>query len=124
MSAFGDAFKAARAAGKKTFRHNGKLYTTQTKEEAAKASAKPAPKPAQKSKGPDVQAPPAPASSKRPPKAAPSKTVNKEIAKSGPDKLKPLGDREYRKAAGLRTSKIGRALDRVKIAAKNSTRNR
>ena len=43
MSAFGDAFKAARAAGKKTFTFNGKSYHTRTKEDEAKA--KPAAKP-------------------------------------------------------------------------------
>lgn len=37
MSAFGDAFKAARAAGKKTFTFNGKSYHTRTKEDEAKA---------------------------------------------------------------------------------------
>lgn len=42
MSAFGDAFKAARSAGKSTFTYNGKSYTTQTKEEAQKASSAPA----------------------------------------------------------------------------------
>jgi len=36
MSAFGDAFKAARAAGKKTFTFNGKSYHTRTKEDEAK----------------------------------------------------------------------------------------
>ncbi len=35
MSKFGDAFASARKAGKKTFMHNGKSYTTKTKEEAA-----------------------------------------------------------------------------------------
>ena len=40
MSAFGDAFKAARAAGKKTFTFNGKSYHTRTKEEEAKAKPK------------------------------------------------------------------------------------
>ena len=45
MSAFGDAFKAARAAGKKTFTFNGKSYHTRTKEDEAKAKAKPAAKP-------------------------------------------------------------------------------
>lgn len=43
MSAFGDAFKAARAAGKKTFTFNGKSYHTRTKEDEGKA--KPAAKP-------------------------------------------------------------------------------
>ena len=46
MSKFGDEFKAARAAGKKTFMFNGKPYTTRTdddnkKDAAAKAKAKP-----------------------------------------------------------------------------------
>ena len=36
MSVFGDAFKAARAAGKKTFTFNGKSYHTRTKEDEAK----------------------------------------------------------------------------------------
>ena len=36
MSAFGDAFKAAREAGKKTFTFNGKSYHTRTKEDEAK----------------------------------------------------------------------------------------
>ena len=45
MSAFGDAFKAARAAGKKTFTFNGKSYHTRTKEDEAKAKAKPEVKP-------------------------------------------------------------------------------
>lgn len=42
---FGDAFKAARAAKKGTFEWNGKKYTSETKEEAAKKST-PASKPA------------------------------------------------------------------------------
>lgn len=42
---FGEAFKAARAAKKGTFEWNGKKYTSDTKEEAAKKSA-PASKPA------------------------------------------------------------------------------
>jgi len=47
MSKFGDEFKAARAAGKKTFMFNGKPYTTRTdddnkKDAAAKAKATPA----------------------------------------------------------------------------------
>ena len=47
MSKFGDEFKAARAAGKKTFMFNGKSYTTRTaddnkKDAAAKAKDKPA----------------------------------------------------------------------------------
>jgi len=41
---FGEAFKAARAAGKSIFTWNGKSYTTKTKEEAAKATSKAAPK--------------------------------------------------------------------------------
>jgi hypothetical protein len=45
MSAFGDAFKAARAAGKKTFTFNGKSYHTRTKEDEAKAKPKPEAKP-------------------------------------------------------------------------------
>ena len=40
MSAFGDAFKAARAAGKKTFTFNGESYHTRTKEDEAKAKDK------------------------------------------------------------------------------------
>jgi len=35
---FGEAFKAARAAGKSTFTWNGKSYTTKTKEDAAKSA--------------------------------------------------------------------------------------
>lgn len=35
MTAFGDAFKTARKAGKKKFMFGGKSYTTQTKEETA-----------------------------------------------------------------------------------------
>lgn len=47
LSSFEKAFASARKAGKKTFTWNGKSYTTQTKEEAAKAkaSAKPTVKP-------------------------------------------------------------------------------
>ena len=45
MSAFGDAFKAARAAGKKTFTFNGKSYHTRTKEDEAKAKPEAKPKP-------------------------------------------------------------------------------
>jgi hypothetical protein len=37
MTAFGDAFKAARKAGKTTFKFNGKSYHTKTKEDVAKA---------------------------------------------------------------------------------------
>ena len=37
---FSQAFAAARKAGDKTFKWNGKSYTTQTKEEAAKPAAK------------------------------------------------------------------------------------
>lgn len=40
MSAFGDAFKAARSSGKKTFSFNGKLYHTKTKDEMAKTTQK------------------------------------------------------------------------------------
>jgi hypothetical protein len=51
MSKFGDEFKAARAAGKKTFMFNGKPYTTRTaddnkKDAAAKTKATPAAAPA------------------------------------------------------------------------------
>jgi len=49
MSKFGDEFKAARAAGQKTFMFNGKSYTTKTADDikkaasaAAKAKVKPA----------------------------------------------------------------------------------
>lgn len=43
MTAFGDAFKTARKAGKKTFMFGGKSYTTKTKEETAPVpKAKPA----------------------------------------------------------------------------------
>lgn len=35
MASFGEAFSAARKAGKKTFKWSGKLYTTKTKEEEA-----------------------------------------------------------------------------------------
>lgn len=40
MSKFGDAFKAARASGKKTFKFGGKSYTTKTKEEGGGGSKK------------------------------------------------------------------------------------
>lgn len=40
MSAFGDAFKAARSAGKKSFTFNGKSYHTRTKEDEARPAAK------------------------------------------------------------------------------------
>lgn len=40
MSKFKDAFRAARAAGDKTFEWNGKKYTTQLKEEATSAKAR------------------------------------------------------------------------------------
>jgi hypothetical protein len=36
MSAFGEAFKKARAAGKKIFEYNGKKYHTRTKEDEKK----------------------------------------------------------------------------------------
>ena len=36
MASFGDAFKAARSAGKKTFKWQGKTYHTKTKEEMEK----------------------------------------------------------------------------------------
>lgn len=50
MSSFNSAFASARSAGKKTFSWNGKLYTTQTKEEAERKSPpanppKPVPRP-------------------------------------------------------------------------------
>lgn len=38
MSKFGDEFKAARAAGKKTFMFNGKSYTTKTADDMKKAA--------------------------------------------------------------------------------------
>jgi CCR4-NOT transcriptional regulation complex NOT5 subunit len=38
MSDFGKAFKSARAAGKKTFKFNGKLYTTKMKDEGKSKS--------------------------------------------------------------------------------------
>ena len=40
MSAFGEAFKAARAAGKKEFSYKGKQYNTRTKDDEAKSSKK------------------------------------------------------------------------------------
>ncbi len=40
MTAFGEEFKAARAAGKTTFRWQGKTYHTKTKDEMAKVKAK------------------------------------------------------------------------------------
>lgn len=42
MVKFGDAFAAARKAGKKEFTWSGKRYNTKTKEEAAKKAPKPA----------------------------------------------------------------------------------
>ena len=44
MSKFGDAFAAARKAGKKTFTFQGKSYNTKTKEEAGSARPKAKPK--------------------------------------------------------------------------------
>lgn len=40
MSAFGEAFKAARSAGKKEFTYKGKRYNTRTKDDEAKNSKK------------------------------------------------------------------------------------
>lgn len=48
MTSFGDAFKAARKAGKTVFSFNGKKYHTKTKDEMAKVKAKvpvPSPRP-------------------------------------------------------------------------------
>lgn len=63
MSQFGDAFKAARAAGKKSFSFNGKSYHTQTADDlkklkpaAVKAKPRTAPAPAPK---PRAATPPA-----------------------------------------------------------------
>lgn len=44
MSKFGNAFAAARKAGKKSFKFNGKSYNTKTKEEAAPPVPKDRPK--------------------------------------------------------------------------------
>jgi hypothetical protein len=41
MSAFGEAFKAARKAGKKNFTFGGKSYNTRTKDDEAKMSSSP-----------------------------------------------------------------------------------
>jgi hypothetical protein len=58
MSKFGEAFKKARKAGKKTFSFNGKSYTTKTKEEAE------APKPARRSMKHKVKVPTGPEKTK------------------------------------------------------------
>ena len=47
MSAFGEAFKAARKAGKKEFTYNGKRYHTRTKDEETATAAKKATRKAQ-----------------------------------------------------------------------------
>lgn len=52
---FGEAFKAARAAKKGTFEWNGKKYTSDTKEEAAKKSAPIPSRPAYQRPGKDVE---------------------------------------------------------------------
>lgn len=99
MSSFGDAFKSARAAGKKTFRFNGKLYNTQTKEEAAKASPaspRPAPRPGV-----------VPTKSERP-NPAPLKV-------QGPPQNTETNIRKGLAAQGKRVSVLGRALDRLKV---------
>lgn len=75
---FGEAFKRNRAAGAKTFTHNGKSYTTKTKEEAAKKTtpaAAPAAKPSAKPSAPIAKAP------STTPNTKPSAPVEKEKAK-------------------------------------------
>lgn len=68
MASFNQAFASARKAGKKTFTWNGKSYTTQTKEEAARKSS-PTPRPA--SERPSGAPKPRPASERPRPKEAP-----------------------------------------------------
>lgn len=107
MSSFGDAFKSARAAGKKTFKFNGKLYTTQTKEEATKAtSTRPTPKPNTTTARPTPRPSAAPASAERP-KPAPFK-------EQGPPQNTEANIRKGLAAQGKRVSVLGRALDRLK----------
>ncbi|SCW77084.1 hypothetical protein SAMN02927900_04764 [Rhizobium mongolense subsp. loessense] len=57
MPSFGDAFKAARAAGKTTFKFGGKSYHTKTKDEMAKTKkAVPTPTPRPEKQGPNKPA--------------------------------------------------------------------
>lgn len=55
MSKFGEAFKAARKAGKKNFSFGGKSYNTKTKDEGG--GSKKAPKPVKRSMKGKVQLP-------------------------------------------------------------------
>lgn len=95
MTAFGSAFKAARAAGKKTFKWNGKLYNTKLREETRVKTPVPTPRPDTKtttgSGAKPVQAPNRPAlaiptrdASDPRPATAVAKSENAPVAKPQP----------------------------------------
>lgn len=109
MSEFGDAFAAARKAGKKTFTFGGKLYTTKTKEETA---TKAGPTPSQRPKArPEA---PAAAGSQRP-KARPT-SANQS---GSPD------DRSSKPAPKANTERIAAAkTDVAARRAKSQAANR
>jgi len=97
---FGTAFANARKAGMKTFTWNGKKYTTQTKEEAAKKKTVAAPKPRPKTKS-DTKAKP----------KTNSKTTKKTSTKSSspakkPDAKDPRGN-QIKATAGKSTMPKG-----------------
>lgn len=73
MSEFGNAFASARKAGKKTFKFNGKSYTTKTKEETAPT---PRSRPAKKS-APTPRS--RPADKKKAGNARPAKADEKDV---------------------------------------------
>ncbi|AGC35545.1 hypothetical protein RHEph01_gp034 [Rhizobium phage RHEph01] len=74
MTSFGDAFKAARKAGKTTFKFGGKSYHTKTKDEMAKTT-KAVPTPTQR---PEAMKTDAQAAVDSAPKSAPAKPAPKQ----------------------------------------------
>jgi hypothetical protein len=92
MTSFGDAFKAARKAGKTTFKFGGKSYHTKTKDEMAKTKkAVPTPSPRPEAMKTDAQAA-VDSAPKSAPKAAPKQDY--------PRPAKPVGIASANSAIG------------------------
>lgn len=87
MSKFGEAFKAARAAGKKEFKFGGKKYNTKTKEEVGGKS------PAVPKRRPDSK-------KKEPVKGLKLPTAPKKKQEQLPDGRKPSKRKKYTGPAG------------------------
>jgi hypothetical protein len=90
MTKFGDAFAAARKAGKKEFTHNGKKYNTKTKEEAAAKGPSKVP-----DRRPDTKKAP-----KEPVKGLKKVTAPKPKPSQLPDGRKPTKGKKYTGPAG------------------------